>query len=169
MHKTTRNVYLGKDEQFANQVRRELDMLRSLRRSKKQLAYAVRAGRRSLREIKGRLVPVLAELGIHYHGDELRTRRRSRESMTTKTSLGKKGAPDHADAGREGRMREGTLLWSCRSDGGKREGMVARPNNPTAKGRELQRQLYIAAKRNRERRFHALYDRTWRSHVPSEA
>ena len=40
--------------------------------------------------------------------------------------------------------------------GGKREGMVARPNNPTEKVRELQRQLYIAAKRNAERRFHAL-------------
>ncbi len=53
--------------------------------------------------------------------------------------------------------------------GGKREGMVARPNNPIEKVRELQRRLYIAAKRKRERRFHALYDRTWRSDVPSEA
>ena len=40
--------------------------------------------------------------------------------------------------------------------GGKREGMVARPNHPIEKVRELQRQLYIAAKRNEERRFHAL-------------
>ena len=53
--------------------------------------------------------------------------------------------------------------------GGKREGMVARPNHPLDKVRELQRKLYIAAKRNRERRFHALYDRIWRSDVLSEA
>jgi RNA-directed DNA polymerase len=47
--------------------------------------------------------------------------------------------------------------------------MVARPNYPTEKVRELQRRLYIAAKRNRERRFHALYDRIWRSDVLLEA
>ena len=47
--------------------------------------------------------------------------------------------------------------------------MVARPNNPIEKVRELQRRLYIAAKRNRERRFHALYDRIWRSDVLLEA
>ena len=47
--------------------------------------------------------------------------------------------------------------------------MVARPNHPIDKVRELQRKLYIAAKRNRERRFHALYDRIWRGDVLSEA
>jgi group II intron reverse transcriptase/maturase len=47
--------------------------------------------------------------------------------------------------------------------------MVARPNHPSEKVRELQRRLYIAAKRNRERRFHALYDRIWRSDVLLEA
>lgn len=55
------------------------------------------------------------------------------------------------------------------ASGGKREGMVARPNNPDDKVRELQRRLYTAAKRNRERRFHALYDRIWRSDVLLEA
>ena len=39
--------------------------------------------------------------------------------------------------------------------GGKREGMVARPNHPIVKVRELHRWLYIAAKCNQERRFHA--------------
>jgi len=53
--------------------------------------------------------------------------------------------------------------------GGKREGMVARPKHPVDKVRELQRRLYIAAERNRERRFHALYDRIWRSDVLLEA
>jgi group II intron reverse transcriptase/maturase len=37
------------------------------------------------------------------------------------------------------------------------------------KVRELQRSLFIAAKRNRVRRFHALYDRIWRSDVLLEA
>lgn len=54
--------------------------------------------------------------------------------------------------------------------------MVARPNHPAgdgdsggdatgdafAKARQLQRGLYVAAKRSRERRFHALFDRIWR-------
>src|SRR5437867_579706 len=47
--------------------------------------------------------------------------------------------------------------------------MVARPNHPIDKVRELQRSLFMAAKRNRERRFHALYDRIWRSDVLWEA
>ena len=53
--------------------------------------------------------------------------------------------------------------------GGKRVGMVARPNHPIDNVRQLQRRLYIAAKCNRERRFHALYDRIWRSDVLLEA
>ena len=47
--------------------------------------------------------------------------------------------------------------------------MVARPNHPTDKVRELQRRLYSVAKRQRERRFHALYDRIWRGDVLLEA
>ena len=42
-------------------------------------------------------------------------------------------------------------------------------NNPIDKVRELQRKLYTAAKRNRKRRFHALYDRIWRGDVLREA
>ncbi len=58
--------------------------------------------------------------------------------------------------------------------GGKREGMVGRPNNPEGgspeeKVRKLQRQLWTCAKRSRSRRFHALYDRIWRSDVLLEA
>jgi RNA-directed DNA polymerase len=47
--------------------------------------------------------------------------------------------------------------------------MVARPKYPPDKVRELQRSLFTAAKRSRERRFHALYDRIWRSDVLLEA
>jgi len=43
------------------------------------------------------------------------------------------------------------------------------PNNPIDKVRELQRRLFIAAKRQKERRFHALYDRIWRGDVLLEA
>ena len=44
-----------------------------------------------------------------------------------------------------------------------------RPNNPKDKVRELQRKLFMAAKRQRGRRFHALYDRIWRGDVLLEA
>jgi RNA-directed DNA polymerase len=61
--------------------------------------------------------------------------------------------------------------------------MVARPNNPAgdgdsgggavgkpfAKARQLQRGLYAAAKRSRDRRFHALYVRICRGDVLAEA
>ena len=59
--------------------------------------------------------------------------------------------------------RRPTLVAPAR--GGKCEGMAARPNNPIEKARQLQRRLFIAAKRNPRRRFHALYDRIHRSDV----
>jgi RNA-directed DNA polymerase len=43
------------------------------------------------------------------------------------------------------------------------------PNHPTDKVRELQRSLFRAAKKDRKRRFHALYDRIARSDVLAEA
>lgn len=56
-----------------------------------------------------------------------------------------------------------------RPHGGKREGMSASSNHPGDKVRELQRTLWRAAKRSRGRRFHALYDRIYRSDVLWEA
>lgn len=53
--------------------------------------------------------------------------------------------------------------------GGKREGMSERLNDPIDKVRELQRKLYTCAKRSKTRRFHALYDRIYRSDVLWEA
>jgi len=47
--------------------------------------------------------------------------------------------------------------------------MAERPNHPMDKVRELQRRLFIAAKRSPERRFHALFDRIWRGDVLLEA
>jgi len=59
-------------------------------------------------------------------------------------------------------------------EGGKREGMAARANHPEArkcidKVRQLQRRLYVAAKQQPARRFHALYDRIGRRDVLFEA
>ena len=42
---------------------------------------------------------------------------------------------------------------------------AGRPTPPLEKSRELQRKLYLAAKRNRKRKFHALYDRIYRPDV----
>ena len=47
--------------------------------------------------------------------------------------------------------------------------MLERANNPAFKVRQLQRGLFMAAKRSRTRRFHALYDRICRSDVLAEA
>ena len=62
------------------------------------------------------------------------------------------------------------------STGGKSEGMVrtAGPKHPGGhepidKVRRLQRKLYVAAERDRGRRFHALYDRIHRGDVQVEA
>ena len=59
---------------------------------------------------------------------------------------------------------------------GKREGMTGKTgsNNPGGRGprdkvQQLQRQLWAAAKRAPDRRFHALYDHFWRSDVLWEA
>lgn len=67
--------------------------------------------------------------------------------------------------------------WFGHVDGaGKREGMAAKsgPNDPVGRGpsdkvRRLQRRLWAAAKRSRDRRFHALYDHIGRGDVLQEA
>ena len=47
--------------------------------------------------------------------------------------------------------------------------MLETANTPNEKVRELQRRLYVCAKRSRTRRFHALYDRIYRGDVLWEA
>jgi RNA-directed DNA polymerase len=53
--------------------------------------------------------------------------------------------------------------------GGKCEGMLETAKNPVDKVRQLQIRLWMCAKRSRTRRFHALYDRIYRSDVLWEA
>jgi len=47
--------------------------------------------------------------------------------------------------------------------------MLETAQNPLDKVRQLQRKLYVCAKQSRTRRFHALYDRIYRSDVLWEA
>jgi RNA-directed DNA polymerase len=53
--------------------------------------------------------------------------------------------------------------------GGKCEGVPVTANNPTEKVRELQRSLYVSAKRSKGRRFHALRHLVCRGDVLAEA
>ena len=53
--------------------------------------------------------------------------------------------------------------------GGKREGMPETAKTPNEKVRQLQRKLWVCAKQSKTRRFHALYDRIYRSDVLWEA
>jgi group II intron reverse transcriptase/maturase len=55
------------------------------------------------------------------------------------------------------------------SKGGKRKGMSETAKNPRNKVRELQRKLWVSAKKSKTRRFHALYDRIYRIDVLREA
>ncbi len=72
--------------------------------------------------------------------------------------------------------REGSLGWSRRRSEVSARAWPARPDLTTPTGvsrvdkvRQLQRRLWAAAKRSPGRRFHALYDRIWRSDVLQEA
>lgn len=46
---------------------------------------------------------------------------------------------------------------------------VQKTNNTIDKVRELQRKLYLAAKANKKRRFHALFDKVYRKDVLQKA
>ncbi len=92
-----------------------------------------------------------------------------------------KATPKSSGAGRESeglvvprkageQTAGGTEPCFGRAREGVRHGSVAeRPKPPRGKVRELQRELWQCAKRSRTRRFHALYDRIYRSDVLWEA
>jgi Reverse transcriptase (RNA-dependent DNA polymerase) len=80
------------------------------------------------------------------------------------------------EAAQKGAVRRKGPDFGHAGDGGKRKGMAGttrpkspRGHKPTDNVRKLQRRLYVAAKRSPERRFHALYDRTYRGDVLEEA
>lgn len=67
-----RTVYLGTDETFIAEVRRELAALQAARNTKWQAARAVEVGRGVRQRVKLQLAPVAAQLGYHFHGAVLR-------------------------------------------------------------------------------------------------
>lgn len=116
---------------------------------------------------------------------------RNRRGPTRSPTLGVSGTHrPSAEGDRAGRESEGSILpmragaktpsegrdpaLVMAASGGKREGMPERANHPVgreshAKVRELQRSLFMAAKRSPGRRFHALFDRICRGDVLVEA
>jgi len=101
------------------------------------------------------------------HKPKVKSRRAQRESEGTVVPA---RAVTNNAAGGKGPWGESAV------DGGKREGMAGRtgPNYPRGRKpkdqvRELQRRLWAVAKRQPERRFHALYDRVCRGDVLREA
>ena len=125
----------------------------------------------------------------HSRGREDGTQRQSgpEQERPSPAATSGEGGPykPKAKGGRAGRESEGLVVplksgrtgraegrgpgFVASATGGKCEGMAARPNNPSDKARQLQRRLYMAAKRSRGRRFHALYDRIRRGDVLAEA
>jgi hypothetical protein len=70
--------YIGTDNNFAEQVRCELDKLQERVRSQRQLNRQCREIRRRLRTIKRRTASVLTDIGHVYHGLSLRQPREAR-------------------------------------------------------------------------------------------
>src|ERR1700685_4594310 len=81
---------------------------------------------------------------------------RSREGVRGACST-REGAQDNAWKGR------GPALIEL--PGGKCEGMPETAKIPVDKVRELQRKRWVCTKQSKTRRFHALYDRIYRSDV----
>ncbi len=71
-----RTVYLGIDQQRAVRVQTELAALQAKMTGQCQLKRVVRQAQQTSREIKRQFAPILAALGVHYHGHALRKLRR---------------------------------------------------------------------------------------------
>ena len=105
---------------------------------------------------------------------QAKTARIRPKAETVRSREGVRGARSTDEGGQhkplEGRGSASVVV----ANGGKREGMPGHPkgaeaNNPNEKVRKLQRNLWACAKRNKARRFHALYDRICRSDILREA
>ena len=116
------------------------------------------------------------------HGDERNTRdpsaqpwsrQRGSYKPTVKASAAQRESEGIVGASSRATNNARGAKGPCGGHGGRastRAGMTARSNHPdghtpVAKVRQLQRHLWIAAKRSPERRFHALMDRIWRRDV----
>lgn len=67
--------YLTTDPVVAEQARRALETLQHARRAERAMQRAVRTARRALRDSKTASAPLLAQMGLSYHGYALRRRR----------------------------------------------------------------------------------------------
>lgn len=125
--------------------------------------------------LPGALVSARAESNVGDRRDpplrpsQAKTGRIRPEAENARSREGVRGARS-TDEGVKDKTPEGRSPASVGTvDGGKREGMVARPNNPEDKVRKLQRSLWVSAKKSKTRRFHALYDRVSRPDILLEA
>lgn len=66
--------YVGIDPDLVARVEAELNELQAELRIGREARRVTRRAREYLREIKSCLTPALAELGFHYHGNEIRRR-----------------------------------------------------------------------------------------------
>lgn len=122
------------------------------------------------------------------HGDERNTRgpsarpesgQRDSYKPRVKSSRAQRASEGIAVASRPATNNAGGVKGPCGGPVGRartREGMAGPPGPnhphrrvPMDKVRQLQRRLWVAAKRSPERRFHALMDRIWRDDVLREA
>lgn len=70
--------YVGNDQGFVDQVRRELMQLQAKRHSRREMRRLADEGRRTARDKKRLLDPLLASAGRGFHGRAIRQRRISR-------------------------------------------------------------------------------------------
>ena len=71
-----RTIYVGCESTGIAKIASELAQLQAAHKQVRQLKQVTRRGRIALRAAKAKLVPLLPLVGLHYHGNVLRTARR---------------------------------------------------------------------------------------------